>query len=82
MVAPVGGTEGRVGARAGRLVALLGGIGGRVGAGAWGMGDVTLCDRSRMAALIGSRTPWRAVQVGMVWTACWMLPNQVVIVSS
>jgi len=53
-----------------------------VGAGASGIGGVTLCDRSRMAALIGSRTPLRAGQVGMVWTACWMLPNWVVMVSS
>ena len=38
-------------------------------AGAWGRGAVILCDRSRTAALIGSSTPWRAVQVGMVWMA-------------
>ena len=75
VVAPDGGTGGRV-------VALLWGIGGRVGAGAGGMGDVTLCDRSRMAAFIASRAPWRAGQVSMVWTACWMLPNWVVMVSS
>jgi len=82
VVAPVGGTDGRVGAGAVREAVLLGGIGGRVGAGAWGVGPVTLCDRSRMAAFIGSRVLWRAGQVGMVWTACWMLPNWVVMVSS
>jgi len=43
---------------------------------------VTLCDRSRMAALMGVRTASSAVQVAMVWTACWMLPNWVVMVSS
>jgi len=53
VVAPVGGTGGRVGAGAGRVTALPGGIGGRVGAGAWGMGAATLCDRSLMAAFIG-----------------------------
>ena len=53
----------------------LGG-GGRVGGGA-----VALCDRSSMAALMGVRTPSRAVHVGMVWTACCMLPNWVVMVS-
>ena len=53
-----------------------------MGAGAWGGGAATLCDRSRMAALIGSRVPWRAGHVGMVWTAAWILPNWVVMVSS
>ena len=72
----------RVGAGACRMVALVGGTGGRVGAGAWGGGAATLCDRSRMAALMGVRTPSRAVHVGMVWTACWMLPSWVVMVSS
>jgi len=69
-------------AGAGRVAALLGGIGGQVGAGAWGKGVVTLCDRSPMAAFIGSRAPGRAGQVGMVWTACWMLPNWGVMRSS
>ena len=82
VVALVGGTGGRVGAGAGRVAGLRGGIGGRAGASAWGLGAATLCDRSRMAAFIGSRVPWRADQVGMVWTACWILSNWVVMVSS
>jgi len=53
-----------------------------VGAGAWGGGAATQCDRSRMAALIGSRVPWRAVHVGMVWRAVWILPSWVVMVCS
>jgi len=69
-------------AGAARVAALLRGIGGRVGAGAGGKGVVTLCDRSPMAAFIGSRAPWRAGQVGMGWTACWMLPNWGVMISS
>jgi len=80
--APAGGMDGRVGTGARCVVALVGGTVGRVGAGAWGGGAVTLCDRSRMAALMGVRTPSRAVHVGMVWTACWMLPSWVVMVSS
>ena len=47
-----------------------------------GGGADTLCDRSRMAALIGSRTPWRPSHVGAQWTAAWMVPNWVVMVSS
>jgi len=35
-----------------------------------------------MAALMGVRTPSRAIQVGMVCIACWMLPNWVVMESS
>jgi len=61
-----GGIGGRAVVGAWRVVAPVGGTGGRVGAGAWGGGAVTLCDRSRMAALIGSMTPWSASQVGMV----------------
>jgi len=80
--APDGGMDGRVEAEAWCVVTLVGGIGGRVGAGAWGGGAVTLCDKSRMAALIGSRTPWSAGQVGKVWTADWILPSWVVMVSS
>jgi len=80
--APGRGMAGQVGAGACRVVALGGGTGGRVGAGASEEGAVTLCDRSRMAALIGARVPSRAVQVGMVWTACRMLPSWVVMVSS
>jgi len=80
VVPPVGGTGGRGGTGAGRVARLLGGTEGRVGAGGWGTGDVTLCDRSRMAALIGSSTPWKAGQVGKGWTACWILPNWVVMV--
>ena len=80
--APVGGMDGRVEAGAWFVVTLVGGTGDRVRAGAWGGGAVTLCDRSRMAALIGSRTLWSAGQVGMAWTADWMLPSWVVMVSS
>ena len=80
--APSGGTGGRVGAGACRVGAPVGGTGGRVGGGAREGGAVTLCDRSRMAALIGVRTLSRAVQVGMGWTAAWILPNWVVMVSS
>ena len=82
VVAPGGGIGGHVGAGACRVVAPVGGIGGRVGAGLWGGGAATLCDRSRMAALMGVRTPSCAVQVGMVWMACWMFLNWVVMVSS
>jgi len=81
-VAPDGGIGGRAAAGAWCVVAPVGGTGGRVGAGAWGGGALTLCDRSRMAALIGSMTPWSAGQVGMVWRAVWMLPNWVVMVLS
>jgi len=77
-----GGMAGRVDAGACRVVTLVGGTGSRVGAGASGGGAATLCDRSRMGALIGSRVPRRAVQVGMEWTAAWMVPNWVVMVSS
>jgi len=64
--APDGGIGGRAVMGAWCVVAPVGGTGGREGAGAWGGGAVTLCDRSRMAALIGSMTPWSAGQVGMV----------------
>ena len=64
--APDGGIGGRAVVGAWCVVAPVGGTGGRVGAGASGGGAVTLCDRSRMAALIGSRTPWSAGQLGMV----------------
>ena len=43
-----------------------GGPGAEWGQALGGGGAVTLCDRSRMAALIGSMTPWSAGQVGMV----------------
>ena len=58
VVAPDGGTECRVGGgMVWRVVAPVGGTEGRVGAGGWGGGVATLCDRSRMAALIGSSVP-------------------------
>ena len=71
-----------MGAGACRVVTLVGGAGGRVGARAWGGGAATLCDRSRMAALIGSRVPWTPVQVRRVLTTDWMVPNCVVMESS
>ena len=71
-----------MGARACRMVAPDGGTGGRVGAGAWGGEAVTVCDRSRMAALMGSRVPCSPGQVGRVVTIDWMVPNWVVMVSS
>jgi len=80
--APVGGIDRRVEAGAWCVVTPVGGTGGCVGAGAWGGGAVTLSDKSQIAALIGSRTPWSAGQVGMVWTADWILPNWVVMVFS
>jgi len=64
--APDGGIGGRAVVGAWCVVAPVGGTGGRVGAGSWGGGAVTLCDTSRMAALIGSMTPWSAGQVGLV----------------
>jgi len=51
-------------------------------AGGWGGWAATLSDRSRMGALMGATMPSNAVHVGMVWTACWILPNWVVMVSS
>jgi len=63
--APDGGIDGRAEAGAWCVVALVGGTGGQVGAGACRGGAVTLCDKSRIAALIGSRAPWSAGHVGM-----------------
>jgi len=82
VVAPDVGTGGRAGAGAGPVVTPVGGTGARVGAGAWDGGAETLCDRSRMAALMGARVPSRAGQVGRVAARAWILPNWVVMVLS
>ena len=53
-----------------------------MGAGAWDGGAETLCDRSRMAGLMGARVPSSAGQVRRVATVAWILPSWVVMVSS
>ena len=53
-----------------------------MGASAWDSGAETVCDRSRMAALMGVRVPWRAGQVGRVATIPCIVPSWVVMVSS
>jgi len=74
---------GWAGSGVGRVVGPVGGTEGRVGAGTWRGGAAnTLCDRSRMDALIGARTVSSAGKVGRVATTAWILPNLVVMVSS